>query len=218
MITWAQLNTLSQVRVWGDAEKPWQDMAFLLIMPSITTIYERVFGLVTVWAHPHQASYSTLVEVACKLVLLVDGSTGWAYTFVQLNEALYHSPLLSEGHVSTMMEGTPNADAHSWLHRLKVCKLLQHKAMVVCLEDLNGEVEVLQFTFQELPLWDTAAPNKPTCKLQLMEVDLCGMQPESVTTTIQTPHSTPILPPPADTAQPFSDITAAINLQLMGTM
>ena len=127
-------------------------------------------------------------------------------------------PPLIEGHISTMMNGMPNTDAHGWLHQLQVCKLLQHKDMVGCPEGLNGEMEASQFTFQELPLWDTTTPGAPTHELPLMEVDLSGMQPESITTAIQTPHSTPVLPPPADTAEPSGDITATINLQLMGTM
>ena len=54
------------------------DMAFLLIAPSITVGYEKVFGLVALWAHPHQASYQSLEEAACKLALLVDESMDWA--------------------------------------------------------------------------------------------------------------------------------------------
>ena len=88
MIMQAQLDALSQVMVWEDAEKPQWDMASLLIMLSIATGYERVFSLVAVWAHPHQASYTTLEEAAHKLMLLMDGSTHWVYTFIQLNEAL----------------------------------------------------------------------------------------------------------------------------------
>ena len=75
-------------------EKPWWDMAFLLIVPITTVGYERVFGLVVVWAHPHQACYHTLEVVAHKLTLLVDKSTDWVYAFVQLNEALSHVPLI----------------------------------------------------------------------------------------------------------------------------
>ena len=89
----------------GDMGKPWWDMVFLLIVPSITTGYKKVFGLVVVWALPHQACYHTLEVAAHKLVLLVDESADWAYTFVWLNKALSHAPLLSEGHISTMMDG-----------------------------------------------------------------------------------------------------------------
>ena len=117
-----------------------------------------------------------------------------------------------------MMDGTPSGEACSHLHQLQVHKLLEHKDLVMCPEGLNGEMETLHFTFQELALWDATAPSKPAHKLQLIEVDLSGMQSESITNTIQTPQSTPILPPPADTAEPSSNITAVINLWLIGTM
>ena len=88
----------------------------------------------------------------------------------------------------------------------------------MCPEGLNGQMEASQFISRELPLWDAASPSKPACKLQVMIVDLGGVQPEGITTTIQTPNSTPVQPPPADTAEPSSNITVAINMQLMGTI
>ena len=101
-------------------------------MLSITTGYKRVFILVTVWVHPHQACYRTLAEVAHKLVLLMDGSADWVYTFIQLNKALSHAPLSSMGHISTIKDGEPSTDACNQLHQLQVCKLLQYKDLVVC--------------------------------------------------------------------------------------
>ena len=72
---------------------------------------------------------------------------------------------------------------------------------------------------RSFPLWDATTPGEPAHKPQLIEVNLSGIQSESITTAIQTPQSTPILPlPPVDTAKPSSDIAAAINLQLMGTL
>ena len=121
-------------------------------------------------------------------MLLVDGSGNWVYTFVQLNEALSHAPLSSVGHISAMTDGTPSMDTHGHLHQLQAHKLLQYKDLVVCPEGLNGQMEASQFTFKELPLWDAATPSKPACKLQLMVVDLGGMQPEGITATIQTPQ------------------------------
>ena len=92
--------------------------------------------------------------------------------FVQLNEALSHVPLSSEGYISVMMDGAPCVDACGWLHQLLICKLLQHNNMVVCSEGLNSELEALHFTLLEMPLWNDAAPRKPACKPQLIEVDL----------------------------------------------
>ena len=73
---------------------------------------KRVFGLATVWAHPCQAHFTTLAEVANKLVLLVDGSADWVYAFIQLNKVLSHAPLSSVGHISAMTDDTPSTDAY----------------------------------------------------------------------------------------------------------
>ena len=146
----------------------------------------RIFGLVIVLVHPHQGCYTTLADVACKLMLLMDGSTKWVWAFIQLNEVLSHAPLSSMGHISTMTDGAPSMDPCSQLHQLQVCKLLQCKDMVVWPEGLNGQKEASQFTFKELPLWDTAAPGEPIHKLQLIALDLSAMQAEGITTTIQT--------------------------------
>ena len=135
----AQLSTLSQAGAWGDVEKAKWDMAFLLIVSSITMGYEKVFGLVAIWVHPHQTCYHYLEEVAHKLVLLVDESMDWAYAFVQLNEGLSHVPLTRKGHISTMTDSAPTVYGHGWLHLLQIHKLLQHKNRVVCPEGLNGE-------------------------------------------------------------------------------
>ena len=62
----------------GDVEKPWWDMAFLLVAPSIAVGCKRVFGLTAVWAHPYQACFKTLGEAAHRLVLLADVSASWA--------------------------------------------------------------------------------------------------------------------------------------------
>ena len=190
----AQPNTLSHAGVWGDVGKTRLGMVFLLIVSIITTGYERAFCLVTVWAHPCQAHYHTRGG-GHKHVLLVDESVDWAYVFVWLNDALSHVTLLNEGHVSTKMDGATRTDPHGWLHQLQICKLLQHKDMMVCPEGLIGELEALQCTFWELPLWDAAAPSKPAHKPQLIELDLGSMQPESVTTVIQTLTTTVVLPP-----------------------
>ena len=72
-----------------------------------------------------------------------------------------HVPLSNKGHISTMMDSMPSVNAHGWLYQLPICKLWQHGEKVMCLEGLNGDLEALQFTFPELPLWDAAAPIKP---------------------------------------------------------
>ena len=128
-------------------------------------------------------------------MLLDDRSVDWACAFIWLNEALSHAPLSSEGHISTMTDSVPSREACSYLQQLQVCKLLQHKDMVLYPEGLNSELEASQFTLHELSLWDATTPSKTTHEPQLIEVDLGSVQSESITTIIQAPNTPLVLPP-----------------------
>ena len=52
-----QLTALSQAGAWGNAEKPQQDMAFILIAPNLAIGCEWVFGLTAMWAHPAKPTF-----------------------------------------------------------------------------------------------------------------------------------------------------------------
>ena len=190
----------------GDVEKPWWDMTFLLVATSITIGCKRVFGLTTVWAHPHQACFETLRGGSpqacatgrhqCRLTICLCVAK-WCCILCASNEWRAHQCY------------------NGMCTQLQVCKLFQHKGKVVCPDGLDGELEALQFTFPELPLWDTAAPGEPFWELWHLEVDLSSAQPEGMTTAIQAPTTMLVLTyPPADTIEPHHDITMAINLHL----
>ena len=67
-----QLTLLSHDGAWGDVEKPQQDMAFILIVPSPAIGCEWVFGLTAMWAHPNQAHLPNLEDATPKLMLLTN--------------------------------------------------------------------------------------------------------------------------------------------------
>ena len=138
VIMLSELHALSLTGAWGDIEKPRHNMAFLLIVPDKNVKGERVFGLVAVWAHLHQACHHSLGEAAHKLPLLIDISTNWAYGFTWLNEDALHTPLSSEGHMTAMIAGASSMSTCGCISQLEVCKLLQCGDQVVCLGALNG--------------------------------------------------------------------------------
>ena len=157
-----QLTALSQLEAWGNMEQPRKDMAFLLIAPSLATRCEKIFSLVAVWAHPHQVCLASLVEVAQCLILLTDKGVDWPYTFIQMNNAILHVPLSSEGHFSILMEGKPQRNPCGFLHQLQTWRLLQYGEWVVCPGGLNAGIEALVFNFEELPLWHMATMGEAT--------------------------------------------------------
>ena len=64
-----QLTTLSQAGAWGDAEKPHQDMAFILIATSLVVGCEWIFSLTAIWTQPCQVCLPTLADTTQKLML-----------------------------------------------------------------------------------------------------------------------------------------------------
>ena len=130
-ITWSELSTLSHTEAWGDAEKFWNNLAFLLIAPERTEGERWCFGLAMVWVHPYQACTSSLDEVAKKLILFTTSSRNWAYAFGQFNKDAQHVHLPRKGHLSTMIDGTPRKNMYRCLGLLEVDQLLQSEDQVV---------------------------------------------------------------------------------------
>ena len=67
----------------------------------------------------------TLVDAAQKLMLLANEGPNWPYAYVQMNDAMAHMPVCSEGHIGIMTDGIPSMNACSHLDQLEVWKLLQ---------------------------------------------------------------------------------------------
>ena len=89
---------------------------------------------------------------------------------------------------------------------------------MVCPEGLNGKLEALQFTFQELPLWDVATADKSAWGPQLIEIGL-STQPNSMTTAIQaSPTASIPIPSPAIPVKHVCDIAMVINQQWLGAL
>ena len=151
-ITYTQLSALFQIGASGEAEKPRQDMAFLMIVPSANAMGNQLFGLAAVWAYPHKGHLTTLVKATQKIMLLANNSPDWLYAFVHMSDTVLHAPLSDNRHVSAMTDGIHTVNTCGQLHQLEVWKLLQHGNSVVFLERLNEEPKAHQFPFQELPL------------------------------------------------------------------
>ena len=148
-----QLTALSQAVDWGNTEKYRNDMAFLLMAPSLAIGCERIFTLMAMWVHPHQTCLVSLVEVAQCLLSLANEGLDWLYAFIQMNNAILHMVLYSKGHLGVLMEGKPQRNPCVLLHQLQAWWLLQCGKSVVCPRGLNVGLEALVFDFEELSLW-----------------------------------------------------------------
>ena len=208
IIRQTQLTTLSQTGAWGNVEKPRQDMAFLLIAPSLANGCERIFGLTALWVYPHQACLASLVEAAQSLVLLSDKGSDWPYAFVWLNDTVLHIPLSSKRHLGVLMEGKPQRNPCGLLHQLQAWRLLQCGKQMVCSGGLNAGLNALVFNLEELPLWNVATTVEASRHPSMIEVDLCDTKSKAVSIT-------PV-PPLFSAIKPQPNSTETLNLHIQG--
>ena len=214
-----ELDTLSKVGVWGDVEKPWQDMAFLLIAPSIAAWCKKVFGLVAAWAHPHQPHYHTLEVVAYKLVLLADENADWPFIFIHLGDANPMHPYWVKDMSAPWWMVCPvwNAMAGS-----TSCRYANFAA-----QGHGGMPRRFEWWARSLPIYLTGtAPLKCCWSWQTcLQTTADRSRPQQYTTWehnnchSDSHYYTSATPSPADMFEPSWDITTAqINLHLRGAL
>ena len=153
-------------------------------------------------------SLASLAEAAQHLVLLANKGLDWPYTLVHMNNAIVNAPLSSKGHLSVLTEDKPQRNPCGFIHQLQAWKLLQCRERVVCTQALNMGLDALIFDFAELLLWDIATMAEAAQNPTMIEVDLCCMPPEAMSTTQAPSHVY------ASTTCPT--ITKTLNLHIEG--
>ena len=103
-----------------------------------------------------------------KLTLLTTSGKNWAYAFVWLTGDAQHVPLPEEGHVRTMVKGSPSRNTCSHLIQLEVHLLFQLDNWVVYPEGLNGGLEPVVTPLPESLACGMSVLDKPT----FLQVDL----------------------------------------------
>ena len=93
-------------------------MAFLMVASSANTTGDPLFGLTSVWAHPHQDCLTTLVDATQKFLLLADDSPDWPYAFVHMRDTMLLVPLSDIRHIGAMTDGVHTANTCGQLHQL----------------------------------------------------------------------------------------------------
>ena len=82
-----------------------------------------------------------------------------------------------------MTDGVHSVNTCGQLHQLQVWKLLQHGDSGVFQEGLNREPEALQFSLQELSLWNATSLDGPSWDLPMIEVVLSSVESETASLT-----------------------------------
>ena len=134
----SELTSLTHLKAWGDAKRFHSNVGFLLILPKEGVVGERAYRLIMVWLHYYQARVSTIDGTADQLTQLASTGPNWSYALVWLNRDACHMPLLTEGHLSVMVEESASHVPYRRICQLEVCQLLSSGSHVVYPEGLNG--------------------------------------------------------------------------------
>ena len=99
--TAGELLSISHLKVWGDTQKPHDDMAYLLVRVEEAS-EARGYSIALVWISPHQAHASTMEEALGILSTCISSGPDWPYVFTQLYEGANHVPLPKDKHLGIL--------------------------------------------------------------------------------------------------------------------
>ena len=137
-VTQLELSSLTGLKAWGDKEKFWNDIAFLLVSAKEEATEDRKYGLSTIWVNPCQARVHSMKEAVRELTAWVSSGPNWPYTLGWLKKHICHVPLPKEGHLGILPQGGTNMTACRRISQLEVCQLLASSLQVAYLVVLNG--------------------------------------------------------------------------------
>ena len=101
--TAGELLSISCLKVWGDTQRPWDSMAYLLVKVEDASEVEG-YSMALVWISPHQAQASTMAEALEILSTCAPSGPNWLYVLIQLYEGTNHVPLPKDKHLSILSQ------------------------------------------------------------------------------------------------------------------
>ena len=101
--TVGELLSISHLKIWGDTQKPWVSMAYLLVKVEDASEVEG-YGMALVWISPHQAWALMMVEALEILSTCAPSGPDWPYILIQLYEGTNHAPLPKDKHLGILSQ------------------------------------------------------------------------------------------------------------------
>ena len=188
-----ELDSISHLKVWGNAQIPRPNMAYLLV--QVDDIPDaRTYGLALVWVHLLQARVAVMADAFDTLATFAYKGPDWPYTLIQLYEGANHMPLPANKHLGVL---TPEKmeSLSRWISQLEIHQLLSAGWLVVVPMELSGGEQAVTVNLPE-PLCTSSSvtSNKhpfievnipsPTTEDQGCTTPFPGRQGETLPTTI----------------------------------
>ena len=135
--TLGELQSISQLKIWGNTQEPHNDMAYLLVHTEGDS-EAAGYSMALVWMSPHQARVSMMEEALGTLSACISSGPDWLYVFAQLYKGFNHTPLPKDKHLGVLPQGKVEESPCGQISQLKVCQLLSARPRVIYPVGLNG--------------------------------------------------------------------------------
>ena len=147
--TAGELLSISCLKIWGDIQKPWNDMAYLLVHTGDASGAEN-YSLALVWISPHQTWASTMEEAIGTLSACFPSRPNWPYALAHLYKGSNHTSLPKDKHLGILPQGKVEESPYGQISQLEVHQLLSAGPWIVYPVGLNGSNQRVTITLPEL--------------------------------------------------------------------
>ena len=99
--TSGELLSISHLKIWGDIQEPFNNMAYLLVCTG-DALGAESYGMALIWISPHQAQASTMEEAVGTLSACISSGPNWPYALAQLYKGSNQIPLPKDKHIGIL--------------------------------------------------------------------------------------------------------------------
>ena len=131
-----ELDSIRHLKVWGNAQMPHPNRAYLLVWVDDTPD-AKTYGLALVWVNPLQARVAAMADALDTLATFAYEGPDWPYILIQLYEGTNHMPLLANKHLGVLAQEKTEGPSGQ-ISQLKIHQLLSTGSLVVVPVELNG--------------------------------------------------------------------------------
>ena len=131
-----ELDSIRHLKVWGNAQMPHPNRAYLLVWVDDTP-NAKTYGLALVWVNPLQTRVAAMVDALDTLATFAYEGPDWPYILIQLYEGANHMPLLANKHLGVLAQEKTEGPSGQ-ISQLRIHQLLSARLLVVVPVELNG--------------------------------------------------------------------------------
>ena len=142
-----ELDMIRHLKVWGNAQMPHPNRAYLLVWVNDTP-NAKTYGLALVWVSPLQTRAVAMADALDTLATFAYEGPDWPYILIQLYEGANHMPLLVNKHLGVLAQEKTEGPSGQ-ISQLRIHQLLSARSLVVVPMELNGDEQAVTVNLPE---------------------------------------------------------------------